>query len=303
MTCLLKMTFHSILTNMLERSSKLQQQQWQQPSIALQVTHTLPCVVLPLVATFVQGRASNDLLSQDDLAFYFDEHVGALAKAAAAAMATALNGVMDQQLKPLLPEGHAAAVAASSGAAAAALSRQLPQPLQKYAAADELLSGTLDERWIRYTEQQRLDAWRAWIDEHVWGKAPAPPPSNNPAAAAAGPGSSRYPSRQPGPQGRGGPGDVSSSRQYEQQEGRGYGSSRGGPEGYDVSRDMSRSNGADRDRDRDRRERERERDNHNRDRERDRERERDRDYNRGSSRRGGRYDEPDDREERKRQRR
>jgi hypothetical protein len=142
-------------------------------------------LLLLLLLSARQGRASNDLLSQDDLSFYFEDHTAGLAKAAAAAMATALNGAMDQHLKPLLPEGHSAAVAASGGAAAAALSRQLPQPLQKYAAADELLSGTLDDRWIRYTEQQRLDAWRAWIDEHVWGKVPVPPPSVNPAAAGA----------------------------------------------------------------------------------------------------------------------
>lgn len=235
------------------------------------------------VCAFVlQGRASNELLSQDDLSFYFSEHTGALAQAAAAAMAAALTGVMDQHLKPLLPEGYAASLAASSGPAAAALARQLPQPLQKFAAAEELLSGTLDDRWTRHTEQQRLDAWRGWIDEHVWGKPPPPPPSSSTAAAAgerAGPGSSRYLGRPPG---RAPP--DSSSR----------------PGGYD----MSRSNGAVRQQREPEREQERGLDYRDRERERDRDRERDRGSRRDDrSSRGARYEDEREYDDRKRQRR
>jgi hypothetical protein len=251
----------------------------------------------------MQGRASNMLLDDRDLSRYYEEHTAELAKAAAAAMAAVFAGVMNLHLQPLLPEGHAAAVAASnSAAAAAALSRQLPPPLQQFAAADALLSGTLDDRWTRWTEQQREEAWRGWVDEHVWGKPPPPPPSSSTAAAAGT--SSRYTGRPPGPPNRG---PADSSRPYEQQEPRGYGSSRGGSSGV---YDSDRPNGAnealrDRERDRDRdRDRNRDRDRgRGYDRERDH-RDRGRDaYDDDRGHRAGRYQEPDSRDDRKRQRR
>lgn len=103
--------------------------------------------------------------------------MGGLAKAAAASMAAALEGAMDAHLKPLLPEGFAEAVAAASSSKAhsAALARQLPPPLSSFGAADVLLSGTGDDRWLRYSEAERLATWRSWIDERVWGKQPAAP--------------------------------------------------------------------------------------------------------------------------------
>lgn len=150
----------------------------------------------------MQKRASNDLLTEPDLQRLFTTHTAALHKSAAAGIQAALH----QHLQALLPEQLQAAAAIVAGtssssrsgsdAAAAAKAaadawrraggRDLPDVFRRFAAVDELMSSNNEERWTKQIDDLKLVGWRSWVDEMVWGQAPAAPREEAPVADRAG---------------------------------------------------------------------------------------------------------------------
>jgi hypothetical protein len=259
----------------------------------------------------LQKRASNPLLSDEDLSRQFAEHTAGLAKAAAAAISAAL----EHTLLPLLPAPLSALAAASKAAAPKAGSssssssvvgpgvvaaaeawrrsgsgRQLSDVFRRFEAVNALMNEGGDERWSKQPEDIKLAAWRTWVDEVVWGR---PPVASS--TAAAGVGSRRDAAAAGGVQ-------LPPPPQQQQQDG-GYGYRGSREEGYGSRGASSRGGdgyGSRGDRDRDR-----ERDGRDRDGRDSRRRSPDRDggYVRSSGARGGsRYEQQADERDRKRPR-